>query len=197
VLSPEQLREFSKVHLHYEIDMCHRAAALLPGAAPEHVLNNVLVESYALHLRNLIEFLYWPPTRDDVNAVHFVRSETEWVSSRGPTPEILATAKTRADKQIAHLTEKRFADGSPEKNWTPGVEITALVDALRIFLAQADPGRLHSVVGDATARLEGLVRRTPDAEMPSEFLAEQSGLRPRIDVGTTAPTRPFNSEGPM
>jgi len=145
-MRPEELHTFSAKHLHYEIDMCYQAATLLPSAAPENVLNNVLVESYALHLRNLIEFLYWSPTRDDVNAVHFVKSKTEWWSSRGAIPEVLATAKIRADKQIAHLTKKRFADGAPEKNWTPGTEIAALVDGLRLFLRHADPNRLHPVV---------------------------------------------------
>src|SRR5262249_8838764 len=146
-------------HLHYEIDMCYQAAVLLPTAAPDNTLNNVLVESYAIHLRNLIEFLYWTPRRGDVNAVHFVKSESQWLDVRGDIPAVLADAKPRAAKQIAHLTEKRFADGAPEKNWTPGIEIALLLDGLRLFLEHADPIRLHPKVAKAVASLATLAGR--------------------------------------
>jgi len=46
--------------------------------------------------------------------MHFVKSKTVVVVTRGDS-WVLATAKIRADKQIAHLTKKRFADGAREK----------------------------------------------------------------------------------
>jgi len=59
----EELHHVFCPALHYESICAIRPATLLPSAAPDNVLNNVLVESYALHLQNLIEFLYWSPTR--------------------------------------------------------------------------------------------------------------------------------------
>src|SRR5262249_51917184 len=99
----EKLYFFSGSHLAYEIAMCARMAQLIFAFQPErHTLTNALLESYALHLRNLIEFLYWEPARpDDVNAVHYVKSETAWIEARGSASETLLTAKTRADKQVA------------------------------------------------------------------------------------------------
>jgi hypothetical protein len=194
---------FSGVHLHYEIDTCEKAARLLMSTIPSgHPLNNFLVESYALNLRSLIDFLYWEPRRDDVNAIEFVKSKSEWLAARGAKPPpVLSEARTRADKQIVHLTKKRFADGAPEKNWKPGIEIAVLVDGLRLFLAHADPGRLHPVVAEAVARLATLV--PPEVKEPSPGLSTSPPLetlslptKKGTDVSTTAPTRAFGDEPP-
>lgn len=130
-MRPEKLRMFSAVHLHYEIDKCHKTASLLAGAS-DGVLNNILVESYAHHLRNLIEFLYWTPKKpDDINAVQHVKSNRDWLAARGP--------RRRADKQVAHLTKKRLAYSVLEKMWRPDLELAALRGGLRLFLEHANP----------------------------------------------------------
>jgi len=159
LMTPDELRAFSEFHLSYEIDMCFGTAELLrPFAAPKHVLYNALVESYALHLRNLIEFLYDAPTRpDDVNAVHYVRADVEWRDVSGTTPSLLEDAKQRAHKQIAHITEKRFADRAPEKEWRFVVELGSLLAGLRLFLQYADPERLHPKVSAAVNGLATFV----------------------------------------
>ena len=153
----EKLYTFSGVHLHYEIDMCRRTARLLGGAA-DGVLNNILVESYAIHLRTLIEFLYGSSLRpDDLSALDFVRAPEPWLDARGTIPEPLEVAQVRAHKQIAHFTKKRFAGGTLETQWRPGLEIPALVAALRSFLEHADPEKLCPNVSDAVDGLASLV----------------------------------------
>jgi len=199
---PEKLHTFSGVHLHYEIDTCEKAARLLSTTPSGHPLNNFLVESYALHLRSLIDFLYWKPKQDDVNAIQFVKSEGKWLAERGAKPpKVLSEARTRADKQIVHLTKKRFADGAPEKNWKPGIEIAVLVDGLRLFLAHADPDRLHPVVAEAVARLATLVPAEIKEPSPGVVISpplETLSLPTKkgTDVSTTAPIRAFGDEPP-
>ena len=153
----ERLYWFSEAHIYYEIDMLHRTSLRLLGRE-DGVYNNALVESYALHLRNMIEFLYLSPKRDDdVNALHYVKSKSAWLEARGKEPPPgLAAAKIRADKQVAHLTKRRFADGAPEKLWRPGVELPEITTGLALFLEHAKPELLHRKVLDATDRLRAL-----------------------------------------
>jgi hypothetical protein len=132
--------------------------------APERTsLTNALLASYALHLRNLIEFIYWTPKPpDDVNAVHYVRDKDAWLAARGEASDFLRGVKLRADKQIAHLTKKRFTGDAPEKQWDPIAEISALLPGLRLFLDHGRPELLHANVAAAIERLAALV--TPKGE---------------------------------
>lgn len=141
---------FSGAHLSYEIAMCHQTATNIRfGNVAEGVLKNALVESYALHLRNLIEFLYWKTSknRDGLSASDFVRSREAWLKGRGRIPKVLTVAHDRANKQVLHFTKKRFASGAPETHWLPGVELAALANGLRTFVDHADPEKLHPQVG--------------------------------------------------
>jgi len=124
----DELYLYGGAHVRYEIEMCASAAHLLLAFTPErNSLTNALLESYALHLRNLIEFIYWTPKPpDDVNAVHYVRDKDAWLAARGEASDFLKGVKLRADKQIAHLTKKRFIGDAPEKQWDPIAEIRAL-----------------------------------------------------------------------
>jgi hypothetical protein len=96
----EKLYYYGGEHVRYEIEMCARAAHLLLAFIPErNSLTNALLESYALHLRNLIEFVYLKPKPpDDVNAVHYVRDKAAWLAARGEAPDFLKAVKPRADK---------------------------------------------------------------------------------------------------
>jgi hypothetical protein len=151
-----ELTVFSAMHLHYEIDMLVRVAERplgLRGQPIYTVDRNALVESYAIHLRNLIDFLYASPKGDDVGAVHYVRDVARWGAALGPMPAVLTEARERVGKQIAHLTRRRFEDGAAEKTWHPETEIPAITKSLKLFIEHSDPMKLHSVV---TARVEWL-----------------------------------------
>jgi len=155
-------------HLHHEINMCRKTLGLLAGGGADGVLKDVLVESYAIHLRALIEFLYEPPRKpDDLRAGDFVKTDEARLRARGPKPTVLKEAQERAHKQVAHFTKKRFADGAPEKNWLSGYEIPALVAGLHL-LRHADPAKLHPIVSGAVAGLAALLpaQNVPDKETP-------------------------------
>jgi len=157
-MTDRELLDYGEHHISYEIDMCVVSVRLLSAFWPEkNSLTNVLVEGYALHLRNLIEFIYWTPTRDDVNAVHYVRDKSQWVEARGGVSDFLDGVKERADKQIAHLTKKRFIGDAPEKQWDPTAEITALVTGLQLFRNHARSELVHPKVDRVIARLAAFV----------------------------------------
>ncbi|MGB9765781.1 MAG: hypothetical protein ACPLZD_10580, partial [Candidatus Saccharicenans sp.] len=47
------------------------------------VINNILVESFVIHMRNIINFLYQHGKRDDVTARDFVIDPNKWEEQRG------------------------------------------------------------------------------------------------------------------
>lgn len=66
--SPRSSDDLAKVseHLYYEIEMFHgTASGLASGVAGTSVLNNALVESFTLHARALLDFLYAENARDN------------------------------------------------------------------------------------------------------------------------------------
>ena len=70
--SDTELKEASD-HLHYEITMLHGTMLLLAtGALGQSVLLNALIESFTIHARALIHFLYpTNPHQTDVLAEDF------------------------------------------------------------------------------------------------------------------------------
>lgn len=148
VLSDQKLRDYSKVHIFYEFSMIFDQAVALEGAFCGHntalitLFRSTAVESFAVHVRNIVDFFY--PTRllpDDVIADDFLR---------GPRPRrfpklspILRRARTRANKEVGHLTTGRRADGAKRKVW-PCAQITSEVQRiLEQFLRHADPKKVH------------------------------------------------------
>lgn len=96
-----------------------------------------LIESAAIHVRNVIEFLYPRSVRKtDVVASDFL-SAGEWNRVRPPISESVSDARDRANVQIAHLTTSRVAGAPPKKAWDfPGLA-GELQPVLRRFATQA------------------------------------------------------------
>lgn len=103
-------------HLHYEFAMLvGTARGLASAVAGDSVLNNALLESFTLHARALLAFLYADrPRADDVMAEDFV---ADWVSNRPTEPAALAQIQFRVGKEIAHLTYERLSVTDEAKHW--------------------------------------------------------------------------------
>jgi hypothetical protein len=114
-VTPHALRKFSR-HLGYEIDMLVAMATVL-AKLPQGAVRNACVESFGMHSRNLIDFLYPSPNRrpDDVTAEDYVDRAQAWEKARGRMPRKLQRAKVRANEQIAHLTRLRYLGRAPQK----------------------------------------------------------------------------------
>jgi hypothetical protein len=73
-LSDPELATYSGEHLLYELQLFQWTSAAVPSAKKD-VLRYVLIESFVIHLRNLIDFFYTPRREDDdVIAADFSRT---------------------------------------------------------------------------------------------------------------------------
>jgi hypothetical protein len=125
--------------------LCASGAQLQAPSPPDAArLGNSLVESFVVHLRNVIDFLYLErPQPTDVVAADFCATGA-WQSKISGT---LEAARVRANKEIAHLTTARIAGTPPAKGWDFAGLAAELHPAMRLFVSKALPARLSSKVG--------------------------------------------------
>jgi len=105
-------------------------------------LKNAVVEVFAIHLRNLVDFLYSEkPQTTDVVAADFCATGA-WEAMKPPITSSLEAARVRANKEIAHLTCQRIAGTPPEKTWDPQALAAEIRPLLQLFVAKAVATRL-------------------------------------------------------
>ena len=121
-------------HLTYEYSMLLAVTeALSAGRVLNQFLKNALLESFAIHFRALVDFLYPPANArsDDMAAEDFFDDQTRWSEMRPTISPILDRGRRRAHKEIAHLTYARLTVTKSEKEWPFGeitTEIRRLMD---------------------------------------------------------------------
>lgn len=123
------LQIISDQHLFYEIEMLVGSAVVLTKiqSLASQILVNSLIESFVIHLRNLLDFLYSgdisekltkkPPHRDDVIAEDFFDDPSTWQKDRPKKSDTLKAAHVRAHKEVAHLTYDRLNQKQETKGW--------------------------------------------------------------------------------
>jgi hypothetical protein len=131
--SDDELSLYADRHIAYEVDMLRWAASILhpltaypfvaeePRGAVAEALGNVALESFAMHTRNLIDFLYLRShyrndRPSDVILEDYLAPDALSDALPAITP-LLADAKTKADKQIAHLASDRLHYGPFDRSW--------------------------------------------------------------------------------
>ncbi len=113
----EKLENISH-HLWYEFTMFLALVQELSKGYPPGTMKNALLESFALHVRNLIDFLYAEnPSSDDVYAGDFFPCKEDWVKIRPQITSLLEKVKKRANKEISHSTYSRIEVNQEEKKW--------------------------------------------------------------------------------
>ena len=141
----EELREASN-HLHYEIRMltslANGIASGIPGQGP---IANALLESFVIHVRAVMDFLYAEkPQADDVIAEDFYDTPDQWPKIRPALSELLSHAKRRAGKEVAHLTYARL-DVTPEiKPWRFVQIANEILTVINTFLENVPKSKLGS-----------------------------------------------------
>lgn len=154
ILTDRDLAAYSKEHLAYEISMLRDCAVLLnyssTGLAPalQCQLRNALLESFAIHVRNLVDFLY--PTNvhfNDVLADDYFEGQSR-PSNFPSLPSVLDEARKRAHKQVSHLTAERLAGTQPGKQWPLGEIVKATIGVLLEFTRAAAATKLDYSVRD-------------------------------------------------
>lgn len=145
VRTVEELREASN-HLHYEIwmltSLANGIASGIPGQGP---IANALLESFVIHVRAVMDFLYADkPQVDDVIAEDFFDTPDQWTKMRSALSELLSQAKRRAGKEVAHLTYARL-DVTPETKPWPFVQITNEISTvIKTFIENVPKNKLGS-----------------------------------------------------
>lgn len=172
--SDEKLRTISH-HVGYEIDMFARTTGMLgrhildgiEGDYLRDTVRNALLESFTVHARVLIGFLYAKPKfPDDVSALDFFTA-AQWQAIKAEEPiqsvppavlfpqplhknfrsnadhPALTSASERVGKEIAHLTYKRLADGIDAKIWPHRDIVEALATDLHRFAEQVWSELVH------------------------------------------------------
>ncbi len=126
-LTDDELRAYADQHLKYEIDKLLSSTAILPALSQvkndgliSWAANNAFLNTYSIHARNLIDFLYSGssgkgyPT--DILVEDYIDSAV-LVKVLPSIPPLLEEAKRKADKQVAHLTLERIEYEKGEKAW--------------------------------------------------------------------------------
>jgi len=163
-LTDSELLQYAEQHLLYEIDMLISSAGILAHLAGHKTdgylawaMNNGLLNSFALHARNLINFLYSRSTGSeyatDVVLEDYVGDQVA-ASNRPQITPLLEQALTKANKQAAHLSLDRIQYERAGKGWqfielskqilavfraiAPHIPESRMSEPLRQRLAQAD-----------------------------------------------------------
>ena len=153
---PEYLQRYSKEHLQYEVQMFFQVGHLLltgqfQTSQPNVVivLQNATIESFVLHLRNLLDFFYTPPRKTDVSVTMFY--DSGHLPSDFPSESvILNTAHRRAHKEMTHITTERHWEGNPAKLWEFHRILKEVKPLVEKFLQTASAARLHPDFIDQT-----------------------------------------------
>ncbi len=107
-------------HLCYEYWMFRELTqGLAQGATQPGWMHNALVESWAVHLRAIVDFLYPPKSLnpDDVVASDFFENPSEWEAALPAMSETLVRGRKRAAKEIVHLSYRRIGINHEDKQW--------------------------------------------------------------------------------
>jgi hypothetical protein len=144
----DDLRLLSE-HLCYEVEMTYSLAAWMVAHRGEgdQLAANAVLESFTIHLRQLIDF-FWPenPRRSgdapDALASDFFE-EGEWERLRPERPEILSEAiRKKVGWGVAHLTYGRARAKPEDKEWAFVALAHALAPAVIAFVDNVEPRKL-------------------------------------------------------
>ena len=112
MIDKNRLPEFSSVHLPHELTMLRWTAVNVEETTAEQ--HDAILESWVIHLRNLINFFYRPGRPTDATAADFFDDPSTWKPAE---PDELTKARDRAEKEISHITDQRKPLNDPNRGW--------------------------------------------------------------------------------
>ena len=111
-------------HLGYEYQMFIQLAVRLAGGEPaDRFLHNAALESFIIHVRNILDFLYASDKvlrtdkYDDIIAEDYFDDPSVWHKERPVKSRLLEQSHQRAHKEVAHLTYARVGKTDEDKQW--------------------------------------------------------------------------------
>jgi hypothetical protein len=156
--SDAYLLTYSAEHVAYEVDMFFNLAGMLSQPSRKvvansvdqaRIINNSLVEAFGIHVRNVVDFLYIDnPRPSDVVATDFF-SQGQWQALRPVITQNLENARTRANKELAHLTTDRISGTNPTKDWAFADLANEVRTIVQLFARNAQSSALSANVAMA------------------------------------------------
>ena len=137
----EELKETAEGPIVYEVDMLRKCASVLSSPLNQ-LTQNMALESFLVHVRNLREFLYDAGTNpDDVVAGDFFPGPGQWEDIRPPVPKVLEDNRDRLNKALAHISYSRLKYKGPAMAWPSQQIASELIAVVRVFLRKLPQGR--------------------------------------------------------
>jgi hypothetical protein len=172
VLSIVELRDYADEHLLYEIWMTatltarmrrhaarfHAGLSASDDPLAQELLEltgrNADIESFALHVRNLMFFLYAKKAKQgDVVAASYFEDRNDWSRNRPDRPKSLDRVNTRVPVEIVHLSLGRLKVRESDKRWPYEVMWRDLAAVIAVFLERVPEGRVSPEFRDAAKAL--------------------------------------------
>jgi hypothetical protein len=126
-LSDSDLKNYAEEHLQYEVEMLTWSAGILASLVQRKnlnplpwAINNGLLNTFAIHARNLTDFLYSRSKGKDSPTDIIIQDYVDMEDITGhliPISPILEEVKIKANKQVAHLTMERINYEKLGKQW--------------------------------------------------------------------------------
>lgn len=139
--SDEHLATFSE-HVVYEMAMLVGIPRKLQ-ATSDDVTRNALLESFAIHARQLVHFFYGHAKDGEIVASDYFNIPIpEWKMVRGKEDSGLKELVARVGDEIAHLTLKRM---EPKKDWNLVSIVGEIGNRCGVFLQHVRPDRINTL----------------------------------------------------
>jgi hypothetical protein len=171
--SEEDLLKASK-HLGYEYKMFIETAKILSeGKFENNTVKYALIESFAIHTRNLIDFLYKDPIKDDITAGYFLDDQEIWRSKRPEKSSFLGDIRFRANKEVVHLTGTRYDVNEVESKPWPYSKIANEINQIfREFIQLVPSQRLSLEMKSAVESHQLTISQKPSTLTTSAIWTE-------------------------
>jgi hypothetical protein len=123
--SPEYLTELFEHHLPYEVQMMRYAYKCLESDMDPAAVN-IHIEAFCLHVRNLLEFLNYKPSKPSGMGDFTV---TTWKPFNGVCPGKISKTKRRLNNQISHLgMGERTSDPTKKISANERLEMRSMIE---------------------------------------------------------------------
>lgn len=151
-LTDDELKAYAEEHLQYEVDMLIWSAGVLAFLAIYRdkgylpwVINNGLLNTFAVHARNLIDFVYsrsrGKDFATDIVIEDYVDEDTVAKALPAISP-LLENILTKANKQVAHLTRERIEYEKAGKEWKFIEVVKHVLQALALIAPHIPSSRI-------------------------------------------------------
>jgi hypothetical protein len=139
-VTDQRLSDYSGEHVLHELNVLWQTAAEIAKAKERTFASSVLLESFVVHLRTLIEFFYYGPKQGYVRAKDFFPAPHDWDPKM---TDALTTALDRANGEASHLTWSRQHGTPAEKEWKTAALLAEIEAVAKDFCTKALATRLH------------------------------------------------------